>query len=63
MMRRSHMGLLAGAVAAMSMGASMVALPAPRSDKTVSVDEEKTGRQRKRWLQRQARKQTRKYRK
>jgi len=62
MMRRSHLGLLAGAAAAMSLGQIMIA-PSRPSTKDAALDAEKTGRQRKRWLQRQARKQTRKYRK
>lgn len=59
-MRRSHFAMLAAAAA---MGT--VALPPPsalvpeRPDRT--QDQEKMSRQRKRWLERQARKQMRKH--
>lgn len=50
----SSMGLAAAVAASMS-----VAPPRPSRDEPVRIDDEKMSRQRKRWLQKQARKQQR----
>lgn len=62
-MRRSHFTLMAAAAAAMH--AATIATPPPpvRQDKRSEIDGEKMSRQRKRWLERQARKQTRAHKK
>ena len=61
-MRSNRMMGLIGMAAAMS-AASLVIDPRPRlsKDEPVRIDDEKTSRQRKRWLQKQARKQQRKH--
>ena len=51
----STIGLLAASAAAMSVQRQ----PRRAKDEPARVDDEKTGRQRKRWLQKQARKQQR----
>jgi hypothetical protein len=62
-MRRSHIGLMAAAAASMSLAAIAAAPPPVRNEKKVEIDGEKMSRQRKRWLERQARKQMRAHKK
>jgi hypothetical protein len=64
MMRRSHLSMMAAAAAAMSMAAVASPPPPPaRQDKRTEIEGEKMSRQRKRWLERQARKQMRAHKK
>lgn len=57
-MRKGLIGL-SGIGLAAAMAATMAAPPRPSRDEPVRVDDEKHSRQRKRWLQKQARKQQR----
>lgn len=56
-MRRTHLSLMAAATASMALMADRP--PPVRVEKRDEIDGEKMSRQRKRWLQRQARKATR----
>lgn len=62
-MRRSHFALMAAAAAAMNMAAVATPPPPVKQDKRAEIDGEKMSRQRKRWLERQARKQMRAHKK